>query len=90
MIENKDQIVLDATNNVLVGPDGYFKIVIDAFDGKTIQAWHIEGPGGVKSSNLAELNDGPHLDAIVHRANGTVGGLYTEMAPARLLQYLPQ
>ncbi len=81
--------MLDAANKVLVGPDGYFKIVVDSFDGKTIQAWHVEGPGGAKSSNLAGFNKGAHLDAIINKANGTVGALYNKMAAERLLHYLP-
>ena len=36
MLENKDEIVLDKTNNVFVGPHEYFRLVVDSFDGKTI------------------------------------------------------
>ena len=29
MLENKDEIELDKTNNVFVGPHEYFKVVLD-------------------------------------------------------------
>jgi hypothetical protein len=42
ILDNKDPIVLDADNPEFDGPGGYFKIVIDDFDGEAINAWHIE------------------------------------------------
>ena len=42
MLENAEKIVLDAKNNKYTGPEGQFTIVIDDFDGKAVQAWHIE------------------------------------------------
>lgn len=75
---------------MIVGPDGYFKIVVDSFDGTAIQAWHVEGPDGSKSPNLAVQNNGAHLDAIVNTANGTVRAFYNGMAAERLTQYLPK
>jgi hypothetical protein len=42
ILDNKDPIVLDADNPVYEGPEGYFKIVIDDFDGEAINAWHLE------------------------------------------------
>ncbi len=81
--------MLDATNNVLVGPEGYFKIVIDDFDGKTLKAWHFEGPNGEKSSNLASFAKGQHLDALINVANGTVSAYFTKFAPKTILNFLP-
>ncbi|MBN1227741.1 MAG: hypothetical protein JXA79_12170, partial [Deltaproteobacteria bacterium] len=51
-IENAETIVLDSKNNVYSGPRGLFKIVIDDFNGNTIQSWHIEDKYGEKSRNL--------------------------------------
>jgi len=42
ILDNKDPIILDAENNTFIGPEGYFKIVIDDFDGEAINKWHIE------------------------------------------------
>lgn len=89
VIENADAIVLDAANNVIVRPDGDFKIVADFFDGNTIKAWSMEGPDGSRSSNLAGFSGGKHLDAVVNRANGTVNAYYGRLAGERLLHYLP-
>ena len=41
---------------MFVGPNGYFKIVIDDFDGTRINAWHFEDADGNKSVNLARLS----------------------------------
>lgn len=90
VIENTNEIVLDAANNVLVGPDGYFKIVIDEFDGNTIQAWHFEGPKGGASSNLADMSNGKHLDALININNSSVRDLFNEIAPTAILRFLPQ
>ena len=69
IIDNKDPIVLDEKNPVFVGPDGYFKIVIDDFDGEAVNAWHIEDSEGKKTPNLAEYAR-KNLDVIVG-VNGT-------------------
>jgi len=42
ILDNSEPIVLDADNPVFKGPEGYFHIVIDDFDGEAINAWHIE------------------------------------------------
>ena len=42
ILDNKDPIVLDADNPTYEGPEGYFKIVVDDFDGEAINAWHLE------------------------------------------------
>ena len=64
VIQNDKPIVLDAKNNVAVGPNGYWKVVIDEFDGKTIKAWHIETSKD-KTGNLAGRSKGKHIDAVV-------------------------
>ena len=46
MLENKDEIELGKTSNVFAGPQDYYKVVIDDFDGKTIKAWHLEDKDG--------------------------------------------
>lgn len=55
IMDNAEPVVLDAKNPTFTGPEGFFKIVIDDFDGEKIQAWHIEGKDGNRSPNLAEL-----------------------------------
>lgn len=72
MLENDQEIILDSTNNVFVGPDGYFKLVIDEFDGKTVKAWHVEDANGNSTGNLAERAKGKHIDLLVNSANRTV------------------
>lgn len=65
MLENKDEIVLDKTNNVFVGPHKYFSLVVNSFDGKNIAAWHIEDKDGNKTPNLAERAKGKNMDLVV-------------------------
>ncbi|MGE4274362.1 MAG: hypothetical protein AB7E31_16115 [Desulfitobacterium sp.] len=72
MLENKDEIVLDATNNVFVGPDQYFKAVIDEFDGQEVKAWHIEDVKGNKTPNLAQRAKGKNIDLMLNVQNRTV------------------
>lgn len=69
MVENAEEIILDSTNNVFVGPDGYFKIAIDKFDGQTVQAWHIEDSKGNKTENLAPRAKGKNIDLMVDIKN---------------------
>jgi hypothetical protein len=69
ILANKEPIVLDASNPVWTGPEGYFKIVIDDFDGEAINAWHIEDSEGRATPNLAEYARN-NLDAMVG-VNGT-------------------
>jgi len=76
IIANKDPIVLDADNPVYEGPEGYFRIVIDDFDGEAINMWHIETERTRKDEtrerrtpNLAEYPR-DNLDVMV-RVNGT-------------------
>lgn len=72
MLENKDEIVLDATNNVFVGPDKFFKVVIDEFDGQVVKAWHVEDIKGNKTPNLADRAKGKNIDLMVNVNNRTV------------------
>ncbi len=68
MITNKEEIVLDGgANNVFVGPDGQFKIVIDEFDGTTVKAWHVETARG-KTANLSTRAEGKHIDLVIGKA----------------------
>ncbi len=73
ILTNSEPIVLDADNPVYEGPEGYFKIVIDDFDGEAINFWHIETIYKGKtyeSPNLAELKRN-NIDVLVG-VNGTV------------------
>ena len=54
ILDNAKPIILDEKNNVAWGPNKYFKIVVDDFDGEKINAWHIEDKTGMKTPNLAE------------------------------------
>lgn len=86
MLENKEEIVLDSTNNVFVGPDQYFKLVIDKFDGQTVSAWHVEDAKGNKTQNLADRAKGKNIDLMLnvncrtvsHFVNRISGSLLTE------------
>ncbi len=69
ILDNPEPIILDAKHPIYTGPEGYFKIVIDDFDGERIQAWHIEDKDGHKSDNLAELPRN-NVDVLVG-VNGT-------------------
>ena len=69
IMDNPEPIILDAKNPTYTGPDGYFKIVIDDFDGEKIQAWHMEDKTGWKTPNLAELARN-NVDVMVG-VNGT-------------------
>ena len=69
ILDNPESIILDAKNPTYTGPEGYFKIVIDDFDGEKIQAWHMEDKTGWKTPNLAELARN-NVDVMVG-VNGT-------------------
>lgn len=77
-------MVLDSANNVFVGPDGYFKVVIDDFDGTKINAWHFEDNEGNKSVNLAKLSTGGHIDLLANISSPTVGSFATRDAIKRM------
>ena len=77
ILDNREPIILDADNPEFEGPDGYFKIVIDDFDGEAINAWHLEtsrenkkGEQEIsKTPNLAEYPRN-NIDVMVG-VNGT-------------------
>ena len=48
MFYNKDEIVLDAGNNVFKGPKGYLNLVIDDVKGDAVK-FHLETAKGAKS-----------------------------------------
>jgi hypothetical protein len=54
ILDNAKPIILDEKHNVFWGPNKYFKIVVDDFDGEKINAWHIEDSTGMTTPNLAE------------------------------------
>lgn len=80
MLENDKQIVLDAANNVFVGPNGYFKVVIDKFDGKTIKAWHVEDAKGNSTGNLAARAGGKNVDLLINKDCRTVSHFMKRIA----------
>jgi hypothetical protein len=69
ILDNAQPIVLDEKNNVYEGPNGYFKIVVDDFDGEKINAWHLEDKTGKRTANLAEYPRN-NLD-VMAGVNGT-------------------
>ncbi|MBP1625160.1 MAG: hypothetical protein H6Q07_3182, partial [Acidobacteria bacterium] len=69
ILDNAEPIILDEKNNVYWGPNKYFKIVVDDFDGEKINAWHIEDRTGMKTANLAEYPRN-NLD-VMAGVNGT-------------------
>ncbi len=82
ILDNADPIVLDEKNNVFTGPNGYFKIVVDDFDGEKINAWHIEDSTGMKTPNLAEYPRN-NLD-VMAGVNGTTETFLRKTLLARL------
>lgn len=65
MVENKEPIVLDKTSNVFAGPNDYYKVVIDDFDGKHVNGWHLEDKDGNKTGDLSGRSKGGNIDAVV-------------------------
>lgn len=51
MLVNKDEIRLKP-GTAYSGPEGYFKVVVDAVDGGAVSAWHVEDKQGNRSINL--------------------------------------
>ena len=64
--------MLDSADNVLVGPNEYFQVVIDEFDGEMIQAWHVEDSAGNATENLAQAEGSAHIDLLMGNGNRTV------------------
>ena len=69
ILDNAEPIILDEKKNFFWGPNKYFKIVVDDFDGEKINAWHIEDRTGMKTPNLAEYPRN-NLD-VMAGVNGT-------------------
>ena len=51
MLTNKDETRLKP-GQAFDGPEGYFKVVVDAVDGANVLGWHIEDKAGNRSVNL--------------------------------------
>jgi len=85
MLENKETITLDSTNNVFVGPEGYFKVVIDEVAGDAVKAWHIETAKGGKTGNLVS-GEGKHIDVLVNGANRTVSHFVGRVTQTLMVQ----
>ena len=81
MVENQEEISLDYANNVLVGPNGYFRIVIDEFDGTTVKAWHLEDSKGNSTLNLSDRGKGQHIDLLVNARCRTVAQFVSRIMP---------
>lgn len=81
MLENDKEIILDNdTNNVFVGPNGYFKIVIDDFDGTTIKGWHVEDAEGNSTGNLSRRASGKNIDLLINKECRTVSHFMKRIA----------
>ena len=90
MIENKEEIVLDNANNVFVGPNGYFKILIDEFDGTTVKAWHLEDSKGNSTLNLSDRAKGKHIDLLVNVRCRTVTQFFSRMMSTLMIEQQAQ
>ena len=90
MIENQEEIVLDSANNVLVGPNGYFKVVIDEFDGATVKSWHLEDSMGNVTMNLADRGKGKHIDLLVSVRCRTVTQFFSRIMGTLLIEQQAQ
>ena len=90
MIENTEEIVLDSANNVLVGPNGYFKIVIDSIEGNMVKAWHLEDSKGNTTLNLADRAKGKHIDLLVNARCRTVGHFIGRMSTNLIIEQQAQ
>ena len=90
MIENNEEIVLDSANNVLVGPDGYFKIVIDEINGNVVKAWHLEDSKGNVTWNLADRAKGKNIDLLVNAKSRTVGHFIGRISTNLLIEQQAQ
>ena len=57
---------------MLAGPENYFRIVIDDFDGKVVNAWHFEDAEGNRSPNLSSFAKGHNIDLLAKLENKTI------------------
>ncbi len=76
MLENDKEIILDDANNVFVGPNDYFKVVVDGVEGDTVNEWYVEDSQGNKTANLSERAEGKHIDLLLGTENRTVKHFY--------------
>lgn len=88
LLDNPEPIVLDMDHPVYEGPKGedgqpLFRLVIDAFDGEMIQAWHIETEvdGKVNRSDNLAFRPRNNLDVLVGVNGTTEGFLRLSMLP---------
>ncbi len=80
MLENDQPIVLDAANNVFVGPNGYFKLVIDKIENDKVLAWHVEDASGKSTGNLAARAKGKNVDLLINKNCRTVSHFISRMS----------
>ena len=90
MIENKEEIILDNANNVLVGPDNYFKVIIDEMDSNVVKAWHLEDSKGNQTLNLADRAKGKNIDLLVNARCRTVWHFIGRYAPMLVIDQQSQ
>ena len=69
---------------MFAGPENYFKIVIDDFDGKTVKAWHFEDADGNKSPNLSSFAKGHNIDLLANLENKTISPFALRMSLSML------
>ena len=55
-------------------------MVIDKFDGKTIQAWHVEDAKGNSTGNLAARSGGTNVDLLINKDCRTVSHFMKRIA----------
>ena len=82
ILDNEEPIILDQDNPVFEGLEGYFKVVIDDFDGEAINAWHLEDRFERRTPNLAEYPRN-NVDLIVG-VNGTTENFLRQTILERL------
>ena len=90
MILNNEEIVLDSANNVLVGPDGYFKVVIDNIEGNVVKGWHLEDSKGNVTLNLVDRAKGKNIDLLVNARCRTVGHFIGRMSTTLIIEQQAQ
>ena len=88
LLDNPESIFLDRNHRVYEGPknkDGkpLFRIVIDAFDGEMIHAWHIEteDKGKIQKSDNLAFRPRNNIDVLVGVNGTTEGFLRLSMLP---------
>lgn len=72
MIVNKKPIVLSKESNTAVGPEGYFKVVLDRLENGKVLKWHVEDKGGNRSVALGG-KDKTNIDLILGKGRAVAG-----------------